>query len=41
MDVASANQIEITDRARVMAWGVHLFTASGAVWGMLSHPGYL
>jgi len=36
MDAASANQIEITDQAKAMAWGVHLFTASGAVWGMLS-----
>lgn len=36
MGTIRANQIEITDRAKVMAWGVHLFTASGVVWGMLS-----
>ncbi|MBP7961521.1 MAG: CDP-alcohol phosphatidyltransferase family protein [Caldilineaceae bacterium] len=36
MGVASNNQIDITDRAKLLAWSVHLFTASGAVWGMLS-----
>jgi len=25
-----------TNRQKVMAWGAHLFTASGAIWGLLS-----
>ena len=36
MGDANHNQIDVTDRAKLLAWSVHLFTASGAVWGMLS-----
>ncbi len=36
MGVASNNQRVVTDRAKLLAWSVHLFTASGAVWGFLS-----
>ena len=36
MSITSASQDEITDRARLLAWSVHLFTATGAVWGMLA-----
>ncbi len=29
-------ETDLSDRAKMLAWSVHLFTASGAVWGMFA-----